>query len=208
MKTFNRLIFILFTWMVLLSAYGQNSGIQGHLTLGDQTEALAGFPVALFDERGEPFDTAFTNIEGVYQFDGLPDAVLFFVQPLAEPIEGIDWRRGVSALDLVNIKKYLLENGSPSAPFELIAADVNGTNSITAADLLLTLRLILQVDDQLPIGQSWRFVRSDWTFDPEEVLKNLEQAGQIQILTNGSLQVADFKGIKLGDTNFDVLTIE
>lgn len=87
---------------------------------------------------------------------------------------------GLTTYDLVLISKHILALEPLLCPWQLIAADVNCTGSITTFDIVTARQVILGILDSLPCG-SWRFM-------PDSV-----SASQ------GTCQ--NFVGVKLGDVN-------
>lgn len=87
---------------------------------------------------------------------------------------------GVTTYDLVLISKHILAIEPFHCPWQLLAADVNCTGSITTFDIVTARQVILGILDSFPCG----FYR----FMPDSAK-----------LSNGNCQ--DFVGIKLGDVN-------
>ena len=69
-----------------------------------------------------------------------------------------DALKGVTTYDLVAIQKHLLGVGSFSSPYQYIAADINGSENVTAIDIIELRKLILGVYNEFPENTSWRFV--------------------------------------------------
>lgn len=88
---------------------------------------------------------------------------------------------GVSTYDLVKISKHILGIELFAEPWQMIAADVNCSNSVTTTDILHARKLILGITDTLPCG-SWRFLP-----DPDTTI------------ANGAC--LNFRGVKMGDVS-------
>jgi len=108
---------------------------------------------------------------------------------------------GVTTYDLVLLGQHLLELNTLDSPYKMIAADVNGSGSITSLDMIALRRLILFIDTELATNTSWRFVDGEYVFpNPAnpfattfpEVINYNDLAGS---------QLADFVGVKIGDLN-------
>jgi thiol-disulfide isomerase/thioredoxin len=87
---------------------------------------------------------------------------------------------GLTTYDLVLISKHILGIEALNCPWQLLAADVNCSGSITTLDIVTARKLILGITQSLPCG-SWRFVPDSAT------------------ASNGNC--ADFFGVKIGDVN-------
>lgn len=107
---------------------------------------------------------------------------------------------GLTTLDLVLIQKHILGIKNFDNPFKYIAADANNSHSVSAADLLALRRLILGIDDQLEINESWKFLRSDTEFENPYQPWNYD----FKYLTDSlffELDSLDFIAVKIGDIN-------
>ncbi|MFN0213682.1 MAG: T9SS type A sorting domain-containing protein [Saprospiraceae bacterium] len=87
---------------------------------------------------------------------------------------------GLTTYDLVLISKHILAIEPFKCPWQMLAADVNCTGSITTFDIVTARKVILGILDSLPCG-AWRFM-------PDSAS-----------ISNGDCQ--DFVGVKLGDVN-------
>ncbi|MEO5581684.1 MAG: T9SS type A sorting domain-containing protein, partial [Saprospiraceae bacterium] len=146
-----------------------------------------------------------TNSDGTYYFGSLPLQGNYVVSASRNdnPLNG------VSTLDLVLIQKHILGAEKLNSPYKMIAADVDGSNSITALDLLELRKLILGLYDRFPSAPSWKFMPGNYNFtDPDnpwgEAKGDPAKTGypvdhDIQALS-GDL-TKNFIGIKMGDVN-------
>ena len=107
---------------------------------------------------------------------------------------------GVTTLDIVAINKHILGLQSLDTPYKRIAADANGSESITALDIVKIRRVILHLDDEFTIG-NWRFVDAAYAFSTNT--PEAEAFPEIINLNNvaGDVSTADFVAIKVGDVN-------
>jgi peroxiredoxin len=87
---------------------------------------------------------------------------------------------GLTTYDLVLISKHILGLEPFLCPWQLVAADVNCTSSITTFDIVTARQVILGIRDSFPCG-AWRFMPDSAT------------------LSNGACK--DFVGVQLGDVN-------
>lgn len=87
---------------------------------------------------------------------------------------------GITTYDLVLISKHILAITPFNCPWQLVAADVNCTGSVTTFDVVTARKVILGIVDTLPCNT--------WQFMPDSAT-----------LSNGKCQ--DFIGVTLGDVN-------
>ena len=138
--------------------------------------------------------------DGMYAFPQMPTGGDYDIIP----VRNDDHDNGVSTLDLILIQKHLLQTRLLENPYELIAADINNSGSISSIDLIQLRKLILGVYEEFPNNQSWRMVDAAYEFvyptDPwAEAFP--EEYGILNL--NSNMQV-DFVGIKVGDVNGSV----
>jgi len=87
---------------------------------------------------------------------------------------------GLTTYDLVLISKHILSIEPFNCPWQIVAADVNCTGTVTTFDIVTARKVILGITDSFPCG-SWRFM-------PDSAS-----------VSNSDCQ--DFVGVKLGDVN-------
>lgn len=102
---------------------------------------------------------------------------------------------GVTNTDLLIIKQHILTINPITNPVYLLAADVNGSGTITAADMVAIKQVILSVTDEFPNNNSWRFftgdINGDFSLDSYSFTLN-----------NGNEDInIDWTGYKVGDVN-------
>ena len=131
--------------------------------------------------------------DGSYAFKSLYPNTEYVVRPTRNdnPLNG------VSTADIVKIQKHILGKELLQTPYKIIAADVNGTHSVTAADISEIRKLILGVQPEFRNAPSWKFipastrfedVTAPWGYPVEEKIR----MGQIS-------QKVDFTAVKMGD---------
>jgi len=108
---------------------------------------------------------------------------------------------GVSTLDIALIQSHILNNVLLNSPYKVIAADADGSNAVTTADIVYLRRMILGIDTSLPGNRTWAFVDSAQTFaNPVMPFPYISS----KTYTNLSASVNQtFRAIKLGDVNWD-----
>jgi len=70
---------------------------------------------------------------------------------------------GVTTVDLSIIRRHILNITPLDSPYKLLAADVNGSDTVTTLDISLIRKMILGSIDTFPAG-TWRFVPADHVF--------------------------------------------
>jgi hypothetical protein len=136
-----------------------------------------------------------TKADGLYQFE-----LAMHQDYTIQPQKDIQPLNGVSTFDLVIMAKHILGVQSLSNPYQMIAADVNKSGTITAFDMVQLRRLILSIDNQFSNNTSWRFVKADYEFTTENPLTEaFPEVAAIKDLSQD--MTADFVAIKVGDVN-------
>ena len=109
---------------------------------------------------------------------------------------------GVTTYDMVLITRHILGVSPLDSPYKIIAADVNGSGSVTTLDLVYIQKVILNVLDEFPNVPAWRFVDADWQFtDPQNPFyDNFPEVLNFNNLDGDELD-ANFMAIKVGDVN-------
>jgi hypothetical protein len=136
-----------------------------------------------------------TRNDGLFKFSGLENGADYSIYPALNknPLNG------VSTFDLLLIQKHVLNTRKIENPYELIAADVNKSGSISIIDMLQLRKIILGIDKEFKENKSWRFVDAKYTFKKESNPYQFPEIVNINDL-NGSAE-AHFYGIKIGDVN-------
>ncbi|NNE14032.1 MAG: T9SS type A sorting domain-containing protein [Saprospiraceae bacterium] len=137
----------------------------------------------------------FTNVNGEYAFTELRKGYEYQIKPDLND----DFLNGVTTVDLIHIQRHVLGLKSFDSPYQMIAADADNSESITAIDILQLRKLILGIYDELPRNTSYRFARTDqelplsnpWQVDENEIFYEAEED---QLNTN-------FNAIKIGDVS-------
>ena len=136
-----------------------------------------------------------TRNDGLFKFSGLDNGEDYTIFPELNknPLNG------VSTFDLLLIQKHVLNTKKIENPYELIAADVNKSGSISIIDMLQLRKIILGVDKEFKENKSWRFVDANFTFKKEASPYQFPEIVNINDL-NGTAE-AHFYGVKIGDIN-------
>jgi hypothetical protein len=146
---------------------------------------------------GDLTDEVGTDASGSFEFAGLGSLARISVVPLGKTETRSS--HGLTSLDLALIKRHILGVKALDTPQQLLAADVNGSGSITMMDVLILWREILALPELFPFGK-WRFVPADYHFpDPEQPW----DATALRLYPGipSDLSGQDFLAIKLGDVD-------
>jgi hypothetical protein len=112
---------------------------------------------------------------------------------------------GITTNDLALISRHILNLQPFPTIYHALAADANGSNTVTTLDIVEIRRLILGITDSLPNVPSWRFIRPVAT---PTVVANLEavrdtyQTVVTDLRADVTVQNRSFVGFKMGDVNF------
>ena len=147
-------------------------------------------------EAGQIINESKTNNQGVYAFQNLIKNHSYTIKPTHNENPS----NGVSTQDILMIQKHILGVKQFDTPFQYIAADVNKTSTITAADISEIRKLILGVIPQFSKNDSWRFVSKSHVFKDLHSVFPFEEKIEIESI-NEDKNNLDFIGVKIGDVN-------
>lgn len=156
-----------------------------------------GQPVAnaLVNLSGMPMNPMTTTASGDFVFSDLPvgsDLTII-------PAKNTGFLNGVTAYDLVKINDHILGVEPFTTPWQLIAADVNGSGSVTTADMVAVQHLVLFISTEFPNGvPSWQFVPSTHTFADWQNPWGFPVSMSLNNLSE-DYPDAHFTGVKIGD---------
>lgn len=118
------------------------------------------------------------------------------------PVKNTAPLNGVSTLDILIIQDHILGVAPLKDPYELIAADVNKSGSITMADLVEIRQLLLGQRQQFSNNTSWVFVPAEHEFTGNPLESGFPESYEVSLFNaTGSI---DFVGIKVGDLSGNV----
>jgi hypothetical protein len=172
--------------------------LTGTVRYYDGGAGLSNVPVML---SGDAIQSTTTDVSGAYSF-AVKATGSYMVSPADRNDELAN--DGVTTLDIHLIQLHILGLVPLCTPEQLIAADANGSGTISSLDTAFLRRLVLGTFNTLPVGL-WEFVASDfqfsnptqpWAFDHER------HAGPLTNHVSG----LDFVGIKVGDIQGSCLT--
>ena len=174
---------------------------EGRVAIGgsiynDANESISGINVSINSTLPEFPLISTTDADGGYSFNDLLAEEDYSIRPKLDE----NYNDGVSTLDLVLIQMHLLGIKNFDNPYKVIAADINNSESISAADLLQLRKLILGIYSELPSNDSWRFVDAGFEFaepnNPFPFQDKLDMATMEEDYMD-----ADFVAVKIGDVN-------
>jgi hypothetical protein len=167
------------------------SSIKGDIKTANKLEDTKPVDLELFkagtmmkEAKGSPY--AFLNLDASTNYVVKPSRT-------DEPLNG------VTTADIVKIQKHILGQEAITNPYLLIAADVNATGTITAADMSEIRKLILGVTSEFKAVQSWTFVPMSYVFANPTTPWSAPRTANVTTVT-GSVK-SDFYAIKMGDVN-------
>ncbi|HTD65021.1 MAG TPA: Ig-like domain-containing protein [Candidatus Limnocylindria bacterium] len=174
------------------------------VTLSGTIFAPTNYPPTLSEKRvatvaltGTTNITGSTASDGSFScsFDAASNVVIAPMLPgLGLPADGID------ALDILAVRRHILNAASLGSPYKLLAADVDGDNSISAFDLLGMRRVVLGATNRFATGL-WRFVPSNYIF-ANQLTPWGAPANRTYSFAGNDLAGQDFVALKLGDVNY------
>ena len=175
-----------------------SSALLSGVLVTEKGKAIEGVQVVNNTNHPEYPVTTISDENGEFEFISNPTGNDYVISALKDD----DYTNGVSTLDLVAIQRHILGVEVIASSYEMIAADVNRSMNISAADLVSLRRLILGLDEQLENNYSWLFVNSEqelnaqnpYMFDNSIQVKNLSQ----NAIDN------NFVGVKIGDLTGNV----
>ena len=139
-----------------------------------------------------------TDPSGDFMFENVPTGQAYTLTPARND----DPTNGATSLDLVHMTRHVLNIDPLDSPYACLAADVNGSGSITALDIVALRRVILHLDDGFPNDvPSWRFVCADYEWqNPENPFDEPFPETLFIDPLAGDL-TSDFIAVKVGDVN-------
>ncbi|MFN8299946.1 MAG: SpoIID/LytB domain-containing protein [Chitinophagales bacterium] len=142
---------------------------------------------------------SYTTLEdGNYQCSSLTAGASYVITPTKDGEDD----NGITVQDLVLIQQHISGTLPINNPYNIIAADVNGSNSVDNTDLSILQQFTLGQITVLPVN-SWQFVPAGYNFPNPSNPFPFPSTIQLNNLTSTASN-QDFIGIKLGDIDNDV----
>jgi len=177
-----------------------NDGCEGSRIAGTISTELAG-DVESVEVMLEDMDTQveryfMTDESGYYQFFNVSETADYQVSATRND----NPTNGVSTLDLVLIQRHILGFADLGSPYKIIAADINHSENLSAADITELRKVILGVQTEFNSTDSWRFIDgAQEFFDASEPWPVQDKISVEDI--NTSAMNNNFVAIKMGDVN-------
>ena len=139
-----------------------------------------------------------TEPDGSYHARGFVPGYDYTVSPEKEN----EMLKGVSTLDIIYITKHILGIRPLTSPYQMLAADVNQSNSISTLDAILLRKAILRADEKASKLVGWRFIDAKHELsDPKNPWRsNIPRIVNLNNLAYATGDV-DFIGVKIGDVS-------
>lgn len=137
-----------------------------------------------------------TGSDGLYAFANLP----MYQDYKISGTKNDDLNSGLTSSDLVLIQQHILGQRKLTTAYQVIAADVNNDQRVSALDLIELRRVILGVSDEFRNNESWRFIDANQTFDNPLKPWPLQEVVDINFLSE-DMRDQHLVGVKIGDVN-------
>lgn len=145
------------------------------------------------------FGSVQTDINGNFSFSNGAVSFPYYIAPYKND----DFLNGVTTFDIVLLTRHILGVALLDSPYKIIAADANGSGSVTTFDAVAVRKLILGIETSFPNNTSWRFIDQNFTFSNPN--NPFTSPFSDTIWVNGpNLMHVEFIGIKTGDLNGSV----
>jgi lysyl endopeptidase len=145
-------------------------------------------------------DSVLTDSLGRYSFRNLMSGFSYTVRPRPTDPDPLN---GITTQDMSLISRHILTLEPLSTPWKILAADANGSGTVTTLDIVAIRRLILGIDEQFKFQPIWRFYRSNTNFaNPLNPFIGtfLDEVTQFDNLQKNETGI-DFYGVRIGDLN-------
>lgn len=177
----------LLVWALLISplfAFGQLT-VAGTINT-PQENPVCDVLVTLLDDAGQTVDQEITDDTGTFTFADVPANSAYSLR-LEKEANAIN---GTSTFDLVLIARGIL-GIDPLDPYQLWAADVNNSGSVTALDMVFIRQIILSITTE--------FIVPPWLFGFPDAPGGSDMINLGEVTGNLNL---DIIGVKTGDMNY------
>lgn len=156
-------------------------------------------PVNKVDVWLNSLDMVKTDMQGTFFFKDLDEGSTYTVTPELDQFH----LNGITVADLLLIQKHILGIQPLSAPYVLMAADVNRSGQVTIADIIEIRKMLLGSQQGFNNAPSWVFVDKTYKFKNPNKPHNepFPQSIVIQDI-HGKWTGQDFIAVKMGDVNY------
>ena len=159
---------------------------------------VSGIEVILFKHE-ESIKTTKTVSSGEFTFSNISEQESYKVVPQSN---SQDFLRGISTLDLVLMSRHILGIDPIKDPYNLIAADVNNSGSVTTLDVVILRQNLLLQRFDFAGNPSWRFIAGDKILESGNSILENSWSEHLEIDGKTSMDYsANFTAVKMGDVN-------
>jgi len=188
------------TVQVLINGECDRENMGASITIAGQIETEYGDHVdevimTIESQLAEYPKSQMTTEDGLYSFQSNPTDANYRISAKKD----VDPVNGVTTLDIVHIQKHILGTVEFDNDYKYIAADANGDQKISAADIIQLRRLILGVQESFIGNESWRFVDRDQDMTTGSPWPFVEIINIISVTDDQMSE--DFIAVKIGDIN-------
>ncbi|HHH54894.1 MAG TPA: hypothetical protein ENK91_14625, partial [Bacteroidetes bacterium] len=157
-------------------------------------------------DDGEERGTYYTDNDGNYQVEIFGS---YGSEYQISASKNSEFKKGISTLDILLIRRYILGQIDFDNPYNAIAADVNGDNKISANDIIQLVHLLIGKKDDFN-NVSYLGILKNYNFkQPSVAYKETNEASTdtfTKIYSKNPRKI-DFWAIKIGDVNQSSLNI-
>ncbi|HEY9705076.1 MAG TPA: dockerin type I domain-containing protein, partial [Allocoleopsis sp.] len=108
---------------------------------------------------------------------------------------------GVTTYDISVISKHILGQQLINSPYKLLAADVDSSGEIDAADMLLIRQVVLRIEPNFKKVPNWIFVPKSFNLPASPKLSDVPNAYFFNAYSANNPDTFRFVAIKAGDVN-------
>ena len=198
------------TWTVTDGTGAASTIQQTIFVMGSNTQlsTVAGLIITEMDEPVEDVSVAlnYSGTNFAQEEMTAEDGLYNFATPMnndyeVQPNRNDDPLNGVTTLDVILLGQHILDINPLSSPYQMIAADINKSGTISTSDMIGLRRLILHIDEEFANNTSWRFVDAAYEFTntTNPFAETFPETSMINDL--GEALASDFIAVKIGDLN-------
>ena len=119
-----------------------------------------------------------------------------------KPSKDYDDLTGISTLDVLMLQAHVLGLRKIDSPYNIIAGDINQSETISAQDIIELRKMILGIYNEWPNNKAWNFVDKSFEFDDAD--DPFPYSDEVMHMSIDKNQMAtDFIAVKTGDVNGD-----
>ena len=146
--------------------------------------------------EGEPAPRTISGPEGTFtlEWSGRNNIPLGIIPRL-----DTDHRAEITARDLLLLQKILVGDATFASPYQMLAADVNNSQSVTTSDLIILRKLVRGKIKRFPLATNWLFVPAGHQFMAPHNPWFRELPGRIEVFPGQAAVEVEFIGIRIGD---------